>query len=117
MRFLADESCDRRIVRALLGNGHDILTIADLEPGTSDERVVEIAVSERRIVLTEDKDFGQLVFAAAKKNSGVILIRVPSRARSGVVAAIAGLIADRGDALYGCFAVIEPGRIRLTTPQ
>lgn len=116
MRFLADESCDRRIVRGLLGLGHDISTIADRELGASDERVIEFAVSERRIVLTEDKDFGQLVFAAAKQNSGIILIRVPVRARSGVVTAIASLIADRGDALYGCFAVIEAGRTRVTTP-
>lgn len=115
MRFLADESCDARIVRGLLRHGHDILAIADRECGASDERVIEIAVAEHRILLTEDKDFGQLVFAAGSRNSGVILVRAPARARSGVVDAIAALAADRGDALYGCFAVVEAGRTRITT--
>lgn len=51
-----------------------------------DQRVIDFARSERRLLLTEDKDFGQLVFAAAKQHSGVILIRYPASARSALSA-------------------------------
>ena len=61
-----------------------------------------------------DKDFGQLVFAAAKENSGVILIRYPTSARATPSAAVIYLLADRGDTLYSRFVVLEPGRVRVT---
>jgi hypothetical protein len=64
--------------------------------------------------LTEDKDFGQLVFAAAKQNSGVVLIRYPASARSMLAAAVVKLLAERGDGLYSPFVVLEPGRARVT---
>src|SRR6202451_1000347 len=82
--------------------------------GAADETVIDFARSERRLLLTEDKDFGQLVFAAAKQNSGVILIRYPASARSALSAAVLKLLSDSGESLYSWFAVLEPGRVRVT---
>lgn len=59
MRFLADESCDFAIVRALRAEGFDVLAISELSPRASDETVIDLAVRENRVLLTEDKDFGQ----------------------------------------------------------
>jgi predicted nuclease of predicted toxin-antitoxin system len=83
-------------------------------PGVDDEQVIAVATGDKRLLLTEDKDFGQLVFAAAKENSGVILIRYPTSARATLCAAVIKLLADRGDMLYSRFAVLEPGRVRVT---
>lgn len=83
-------------------------------PGVDDERVIAVATADKRLLLTEDKDFGQLVFAAAKENSGVILIRYPASARSTLTEAVVKLLADRGDTLYSRFVVLEPGRVRVT---
>lgn len=58
MRFLADESCDLAIVRALRAAGHDVLGVAEVSQGADDELVIDLAVREERILLTEDKDFG-----------------------------------------------------------
>lgn len=60
MRFLADESCDFAVVRALRAAGHEVVAIAEISPRATDEAVVEIAVREERILLTEDKDCGSL---------------------------------------------------------
>jgi hypothetical protein len=60
------------------------------------------------------KDFGQLVFAAAKQNSGVILIRYPAPARSTLTVALLKFLSDNGENLYSRFAVLEPGRTRVT---
>ena len=55
MRFLADESCDFEVVRALRGAGDDVSAVTDLAPGADDEQVLAIAANESRVLLTEDK--------------------------------------------------------------
>lgn len=58
LRFLADESCDFAVVRALRADGFDVITVAEVLPGGEDEQVIELAIRERRILLAEDKDLG-----------------------------------------------------------
>jgi predicted nuclease of predicted toxin-antitoxin system len=114
VRLLADESCDFNVVVGLRAAGHDVTAVIETMTGAEDERVIALAASERRLLLTEDKDFGQLVFAAAALNAGVILIRYPSSARSGLNADLLRVLAERSVSLYGCFVVAEPGRTRIT---
>ena len=63
MRFLADESCDFAVVRALRAAGHDVTTVSAAAPGAEDQIVAALAGSDSRVLLTEDKDFGQLAYA------------------------------------------------------
>lgn len=114
MRLVADESCAFSVVVGVRAAGHDVTSITELMSGVNDEKVIELAASQRRLLLTEDKDFGQLVFAAAKESSGVILIRYPAPARSTLIEAVVKLLSDRGEALYSRFVVLEPGRVRVT---
>ncbi len=114
MRFLADESCDFSIVRGLRASGHDVLAVSDVLRGAPDESVIELALAEKRLLLTEDKDFGQLVFAASANASGVILIRFPQSSRSALLQVVLDLIRERGDSLHGCFVVVVPGRLRIS---
>jgi len=65
MRLVADESCDFSVVIGVRAAGHDVVSITERMSGVEDEKVIELAASERRLLLTEDKDFGHLVFAAA----------------------------------------------------
>ena len=84
MRFLADESCDFRAVRSLRAAGHDVTAVAELALGAADETVFDLAQREKRAFITEDRDFGQLVYASvvgANPTGGVILLRYPSTAR------------------------------------
>jgi predicted nuclease of predicted toxin-antitoxin system len=114
VRLVADENCDFSVVIDLRLAGYDVVSITEQMAGADDETVIDFARSERRLLLTEDKDFGQLVFAAAKQNSGVILIRYPASARSTLSAAVLKLLSDSGESLYSRFAVLEPGRVRVT---
>jgi predicted nuclease of predicted toxin-antitoxin system len=113
MRLIADESCDFAIVRGLREAQHDVLSVMENAAGSSDEQVIEFARNERRLLITEDKDFGQLVRAAAKENSGVVLVRYPAMSRSRLVPSILELLSQQGESLYDSFVVMEPGRIRL----
>lgn len=81
MRFLADECCDFAAVRSLRADGHDVLAVSEFQHRSIDKELMELALTESRILLTEDKDFGRLVFASGAKSPGVVLIRFPATAR------------------------------------
>jgi len=55
VRFLADESCDFAVVRALRAAGHDVLAVAEVDPRSDDDNVLALATRENRVLLTEDK--------------------------------------------------------------
>jgi predicted nuclease of predicted toxin-antitoxin system len=112
MRFLADESCDFAVVRALRVAGHDVVAISETMGGAEDAAVIELAARERRILLTEDSDFGQLVYAAASPMAGVILLRFPSGARGGLISVLLEAVERHGERLSERFVVLQPGRIR-----
>lgn len=111
MRFLADESCDFAVVRALRAA---VIAAADIAPRASDEQILQIAFDERRVVLTEDKDFGHLVYARRRRSTGVVLIRFPAEGRGGLAAAMLDLVSQRGEESSGCFIVLAPGRVRIS---
>jgi len=111
--FLADESCDFLIVRKLRSAGYDVLSVAESFPSASDQQVLEHAIKGERILLTEDKDFGEWVFAHGEKIQGVILIRFPGNARTRLGEEFMLLVDDHGIELKKCFSVLEPGRARL----
>ena len=103
MEFLAEESCDFAVVRALRTEGHDVAAVAEWIGGAPDDRVIAMALASDRILLTEDKDFGQLVYAHRLKSRGVILIRLPAHARSQLGATVATVIEEAGERLLDSF--------------
>ena len=113
MRFVADESCDFAVVRALRAYGHDVVAIAEISRRLSDQRVLALAHDEMRVLVTEDKDFGELVYASKQQTSGVVLLRFPADARSAMAKAAIVAIESLGDRLLRRFTVIEPGRLRV----
>ena len=113
MRLLADESCDFAVVRALRSDGHDVAAVAEMDPRADDKTVIGLAMRERRVLLTEDKDFGQLVFAFGSETAGVILLRFPAGRRQDLPASVLALVRDKAPQLAGAFVVLQPGRVRL----
>ena len=113
MRFVADESCDFAVVRALRASGHDVVAIAEISPRLSDQKVLALAHDEMRVLVTEDKDFGELVYASKQQTSGVVLLRFRADARSAMAKATIVAVEGLGDKPLRGFTVIEPGRIRI----
>jgi|SRR3954463_14711511 predicted nuclease of predicted toxin-antitoxin system len=111
--FLADENCDFAVVRALRSAGYDVTAISEAAPQIPDTDVIALADRERRVLLTEDKDFGQLVYAELRQSSGVILIRFPASERKALPAAMLEAVKELGDRLTGLFVVLTPRRIRI----
>ncbi len=114
LRFLADESCDFVVVRALRSNGFDVLAVSEYMQYSVDKELLEQAYREKRILLTEDKDFGWLVFASHSDSAGVILIRFPASLRSTLAQSVSQLVQEYGDRLNNTFVVVQPGQIRFS---
>lgn len=114
MRFLADESCDFAVVRALRAEGYDVVAVSEFARRSVDDDVIAQAYREKRILLTEDKDFGWLVYVSQADSAGVILIRFPGNVRSTLTRAISRLAREMGSEIVNAFVVVQPGHIRIS---
>lgn len=113
MGWLCDENVPRLLVDALRRTGQDVIWIGELSPGISDPDVLAVALRERRICLTFDKDFGELAAnRVLPPGSGVVLLRMPVRPTMESVESVIALLKSRSD-WGGHFSVLEPGRIRM----
>jgi len=82
MRWLADECVDAALVEHLRAAGHDVTYMAESAPGTTDRQAIDSAQAEGRILLTEDKDFGELVFRRMTAVPGLVLLRIDPKQRA-----------------------------------
>jgi predicted nuclease of predicted toxin-antitoxin system len=114
VQLLADESVDFGVVRALRTAGYDVLAIAELEPGIPDREVAARAFREQRILLTEDKDFGQLVYASGTSAYGVVLLRFPATLRAEMISSVTEVMRRFSDRLPAQFVVVQPGKVRFS---
>src|ERR1700736_4377606 len=114
MNFMADESCAGPVLRALREAGHDVVAIAEVARGATDEQVLERALNEKRVLITEDRDFGELVYARGRSSAGVILLRFHRRAFRTKPATVLEAVAKLGSRPRDAFTVIEPGRVRIS---
>jgi predicted nuclease of predicted toxin-antitoxin system len=114
VRFLANENFPGDAVAALREKGHDVAWIHTDAPGTSDPEVLARAQAEDRLLLTFDKDFGELAFRAGlPASSGVVLFRISAPSVEHTVRVIVAALESRTD-WAGHFAVVEDDQVRLT---
>lgn len=113
MNLLADESVDKQIVERLRNEGHDVAYIAEMEPGISDETVLAKANEQEAMLLTVDKDFGELTYRQKLIHRGVVLIRLAGLSNQTKAELVAQALRDRGAQFLNAFTVISPGMIRV----
>ncbi len=113
MKIVADESVDYEIVISLRKHDFIILAIDDLLKGADDEKVLNFALQENSILITEDKDFGELVYRLNKSHLGIVLIRLgglDSKSKSEIVIKS---IKDNFEQMKNSFSVISPNQTRI----
>ncbi|MFL6212527.1 MAG: DUF5615 family PIN-like protein [Blastocatellia bacterium] len=114
LKLLANENFPGDAVDALRANGHDVIWIRTEAPGISDEDVLALAMSGQRILITFDKDFGELAFRKKLTvASDVILFRIVPISASHIAAFAVRALESRSD-WAGHFSVVEESRIRMT---
>ena len=113
MRILADENVDAPIIVWLAACGHDVLSMCETSPGASDEAVVTLAEREQRVIITSDRDFGELVFRHGARPAGVIYLRLGGLAPEDLLAKFQSAWAATESRATGSFIVVTPGPIRV----
>ncbi|MBI3467743.1 MAG: DUF5615 family PIN-like protein [Planctomycetes bacterium] len=113
MRFLVDESAGAAVTAFLRDGGHDVLNVADLMPQADDADILAKASQEDRIIVTNDKDFGKLVFHSGQAHAGAILLRLRDESAANRVRVLQRVLQQCGEALAHCFVVAREGQIRV----
>lgn len=113
MQFLADENVEWPIVMKLRRLGYDIKAIKEISAGTDDEAVLQLAFKEKRILLTNDMDFGRLVLHQKKNSAGVVLMRFSNESSAQKIKAIEHLLKFHSEKLAKHFTVISEEQIKI----
>jgi predicted nuclease of predicted toxin-antitoxin system len=113
MRFLADENISCLVVERLRVSGFDVSSVAATSPGASDNDVLATASSEDRILITEDRDFGELVVRQRLRARGVVLLELDRLSNAAEAELVTAVLSANANKLVGKLVVIEPGRVRI----
>ena len=100
-------------MESLRRDSHQVLYVAELAPSIVDERVLQEAGIRDSILVTSDKDFGELVFRQRLVHSGVVLLRLAGLANATKAENVAEVFRTRAAELIGSFTVISPGQVRI----
>lgn len=113
MKLLADENLDLSVVARLREAGHQVLAVAEMEPGIPDEVVLNLANAEGAILVTGDKDFGELAFRQSLVHHGVILVRLAGLPAAVKAATLIQFLEEHPLEIPGSFTVLSPGMARI----
>lgn len=113
MNLFADESVDRAIVERLRADGHDIVSVTEQSPGLTDDEVLQQANDRGALLLTADKDFGELVYRLGRVYVGVMLLRLEGLPSPVKAETTAQAFQDHASELAGAFSVVSPGHVRI----
>jgi predicted nuclease of predicted toxin-antitoxin system len=111
--LLADENLDRSVIARLRDEGHEVLAVAEMEPGIGDSAVLACANERRALLLTEDKDFGELVFRQGLIHEGVILIRLAGLTAAKKGELLGNALKEHASQMAQAFTSLSPGMIRI----
>ena len=113
MKLVADESVEGPTVERLRRDGHEVIYVAELEPGIEDPDVLSLARDEQSVLLTADKDFGELVFRQGERHFGVLLLRLPESDVDENASITSALLGEHGHEMGGRFSVLNRRGLRI----
>ena len=111
--IVADENIDRQLIRWLREEGVDVYSVAEHHAGIRDEEVIALSRNPPRIILTEDKDFGEWVYAHHEQNISVIFLRYHVTEKADIMQILKELIKSKGEELFGKFTTLTSQKIRI----
>lgn len=111
--ILADENIDHSLTAALRAAGYEVAAIYEGRRGVSDAAIIELSRQPPRLILTEDKDFGEWVFAHGIRDISVIFLRYHFRDTAALLATLLELLRTRLPDLQGAFTTVGVQKIRL----
>lgn len=112
MRFLADVNIEAMLVRWLRAEGHDVVWATELPPSIPDDELLTLANDEGRVLLTYDRDFGELIFSRHGLSEGIILLRFDAALQAERLNLLQRQWRSIAGRAAGHFAVVTDRRLR-----
>jgi predicted nuclease of predicted toxin-antitoxin system len=112
MDLIADENVPRPLIERLRADGHAVVAISETAAGIPDTSVIAASNARGYVLITHDRDFGDLAIGQGLHITGVILLETERLSPKVQVERVAGCLADPCAVWTGQFTVIEPARIR-----
>lgn len=113
MRFLVDECTGPAVAKWLRSLRHDVFSAYDETRGLDDDRIIEKANLENYILITNDKDFGEIIFRMRKPHKGVILLRLEDERSENKIAVLRRVLELHSDRLANNFVIVTEKTIRI----
>lgn len=113
LSLLADENIDQRLVSSLRLAGISVYSVAESSPGITDEEVMTLSENLSAMILTDDKDFGEIVFRKQRSCRGIVLLRLTGVDYSRKADHVIQVIDRYGSEMIGKFVVITAERVRM----
>lgn len=113
LTFLVDVGVGRAVEDLLRSLGYDIKAVRDINPSAKDCDILAIAVSESRMVITMDKDFGELVHKLSKQHTGVLILRMEDARGAEKAEVVKDILAKFNAEIIGKFCVYQDSRLRV----
>mgnify|MGYP007066239864 FL=1 len=113
IKFLIDVGVGKGIENYLHEEGYDIKSVRDIDPCLEDEKIIRTAFLENRMVITMDKDFGDLVYHSLMEHSGVLLLRLEDATGSKKLKVLKFIIENYSDRIKNCFCVFQNDKFRI----
>ncbi|MBI4777414.1 DUF5615 family PIN-like protein [Candidatus Desantisbacteria bacterium] len=117
MNLLADESVDKPIVMQLRQDGYNVLYIAEISPSVTDDVVLQLSNEQQSLLLTADKDFGEMVYRQRFVHTGVVLLRLAGLTTASKAILVSKVFDDHASEFVGAFSVITPSIVRIRRQQ
>jgi len=112
LKFLADVNMEKRIVDFLRSSGNDVLWLPDYDCHLDDASLLKLAAEEDRIIVTNDKDFGELTFLQRRPSAGIILFRIDEQNVRVKITILKNMLLKYPEKFQRHFVVIARKRIR-----
>lgn len=113
LKFLLDVGVGRKAEEWLISQGYDVKSIRTINPSMADETILNIAVMEKRMVITMDKDFGEMIYHSGLAHVGVLLLRLDEAPGEEKAQIIAQIMHGFEDKMLNRFCVYKNGRLRI----
>ncbi|MCU0914342.1 MAG: DUF5615 family PIN-like protein [Planctomycetes bacterium] len=112
MRFLVDECTGPAVAKWLRQHNHDVVSVYEQAQGAPDDTVIQSAAEDDRILITNDKDFGEKVYRDRRSPRGVILPRLEDERPASKTAVLSRVLDLYGQRIQGSFVVVSERRVR-----
>lgn len=113
MKFLVDVGVGKKVENWLKGNGFDVVSVRDIDSRAKDSQILRWAVDQQRMIITMDKDFGELVYNSGKNHAGILILRLEEADGDTKAAVIKTILTEYYDKIESHFCVFQDGQLRV----